>query len=175
VNGDVRTSLIVAADENDLIGRANGDLPWHLPKDFQRFRRLTTGHVMVMGRLTHDSIMARNGWPLPGRFTVVVTRQTGLPAIPGVLYQPDVAAALAMAQSIENFANRFEVFVLGGAQIYEQALPGVDTVYLTRVHTEAVGDVYLPDGWLDAFTLVEADKNDEDNLPVTYCRYERGA
>lgn len=169
----MRTSLIVAADELDLIGRSNGDLPWHLPSDLRRFQQLTNGHVLVTGRLTHDSIVRRLGHPLPGRFTVVVTRQTALPAAPGMLRQPDIASAMTVARSIEEFTGRGELFVIGGATVYQQALPYVDRVHLTRVHIEAQGDVSMPDGWLDAFTLVEAEKSDRDQVPVTFCTYDR--
>ncbi len=170
---NVRTSLIVAADEQDLIGRGDGDLPWHLPNDLRRFQRLTSGHVVVAGRRTHESIVRRLGRPLPNRFTVVVTRQTGLPVVPGVLYQPDVTSAMVAARGIEAFAGRTELFVIGGAEIYAQAMPFVDRVHLTRVHTVADGDVYLADGWLEAFTLVKAEKSDADPIEVSYCEYAR--
>ncbi len=167
----VRTSLIVAADEHDVIGRDN-DLPWHLPADLKRFRRLTTGHVLVSGRRNHDSIVARLGHPLPGRFTVVATRRAGLAGTGSVVYQPSVAAALAVARGIEAFAGRDEVFVIGGAEIYAQALPEVDRVYLTRVHSSVAGDTVLPAGWLDGFAPVGA----EDTGPgagYSWLVYER--
>ncbi len=170
---NVRTSLIVAADERDLIGRSDGNLPWHLPSDLRRFQRLTLGHVVVTGRLTHESILRRLGRPLPGRFTVVVTRRTGLPPLPGVLCQPDITSAMTAARGIEGFAARDELFVIGGAQVYAQALPFVDRVHLTRVHTVAHGDVHMPEGWLDGFALVDAEKSDDDTIPVTYSTYQR--
>ena len=85
----MRVSLIAAMDRRGLIGTEHG-LPWHLPTDLRRFKRLTDGHVVVAGRLTHESIVQRLGRPLPNRLTVVVTRRTDLP---GVVCQPDVAAA----------------------------------------------------------------------------------
>lgn len=169
----VRTSLIVAADEADLIGRSDGNLPWHLPSDLRHFQRLTDGHVVVVGRLTHESILRRLGRPLPGRFSVVVTRRAGLPPVPGALHQPDVASAMTAARGIEGFAGRDQLFVIGGAQVYAQALPFVDRVFLTRVHTHAHGDVHMPEGWLDAFRLVRAEKNDDDQIAVTYSEYDR--
>ena len=169
----VSTSLIVAADEVDLIGRSDGSLPWHLPSDMRHFQQLTNGHVVVAGRLTHDSIMSKLGRPLPGRFTVVVTRRTGLPPVPGVTYQPDIASAMTTARGIEGFAGRHQLFVIGGAQVYAQALPFVDRVFLTRVHTHAHGDVHMPEGWLDGFRLVRAEKSDADQIAVTYSEYVR--
>jgi dihydrofolate reductase len=165
----VTTSLIVAADEDDVIGR-DGGLPWHLPEDLRRFRQLTTGHVVVAGRLTHESIVARLGHPLPGRFTVVVTTRDV--AGPRAVAQPDPEAALALARGIGEFAGRDEVFVIGGAQIYAALLPAVDRVHLTRVHSRTPGDTVMPPGWLSPFALV-ADEPDPRGR-FSFRLYERG-
>jgi dihydrofolate reductase len=148
-------SMIVAADEKDLIGRGN-ELPWHLPEDLRRFKQLTTGHVLVAGRRTHESIVARLGRTLPGRFTVVVSRGTH-PAVDGAVFVPDVASALRVAADVSTFAGRDEVFVIGGAEIYAHSLDKISKVYLTRVHVVADGDVRLPDGWLDGFAPTASD------------------
>jgi dihydrofolate reductase len=153
----VITSLIVAAAENDVIG-ADGALPWHLPEDLKRFRRLTAGHAVVLGRLTHESIVARLGRPLPGRTSVVVSSREpgrgGSGAGGGtaeVAWAGSVADGMTAARAAETAG---QVFVLGGASVYEQALPEVDRVYLTRVHREVAGDTRMPAGWLDGFELV---------------------
>jgi dihydrofolate reductase len=170
----VRTSLLLAASENDVIGR-DGDLPWYLPMDLRRFKALTAGHVVVTGRLNHDSIMNRLGRPLPGRITVVATRKADRPGEGPVIYQPSVAAALSVARSIEEFAGRDEVFVIGGAQIYAETLPEADTIYLTRVHANVEGEVRMPAGWLDGFKLVDREDGPAgEELPYTFERYERG-
>jgi dihydrofolate reductase/diadenosine tetraphosphate (Ap4A) HIT family hydrolase len=153
----VRLSLIVAADEHDTIGR-DGALPWYLPGDLQRFKRLTTGHVVIAGRLTHDSIVARLGRPLPERTTLVVTRQPSLIGTDRVEYLPDVATAIERALEL---AGDDEVFVIGGAQIYEATLPLVQTVHLTRVRGSFDGDTALPAGWLTPFELVAREDHDE--------------
>ena len=163
----MKVSLIVAAAENDVIGRDN-DLPWDLPEDRKRFKRLTNGHVLVSGRRNQDSIVDRLGRALPGRITVVVTRQPR-PNDGPVLYQPSVEGALRTARSIEDFAGRDEVFVIGGAEIYALALPEVDRIYLTRVHGTVAGDVVMPEGWLDGFELVGR----EPQEGYTYEQYER--
>jgi dihydrofolate reductase len=163
----MKVSLIVAAAENDVIGRDN-DLPWDLPEDRKRFKRLTNGHALVSGRRNQDSIVSRLGRPLPGRITVVVTRQLR-PNDGSVLYQDSVIEALRLARSIEDFAGRDEVFVIGGAEIYALALPEVDRVYLTRVHESVEGDVVMPEGWLDGFELVAR----EPQAGYTYEQYER--
>jgi dihydrofolate reductase len=167
----VRTSLIVAADEADVIGVAGG-LPWHLPDDLRRFKRLTLGHAVVAGRRTHESILVRIRRPLPGRFTVVVTRRSH-PGHGSVVFQPDVASALDVARGIEEFAGREEVFVIGGAEVYAQTLDEVDRVYLTRVHQRTGGDAAMPSGWLTPFSLVEREDHAPDGQ-FSFLTYERG-
>ncbi len=126
-------NLIVAAADNGVIGH-QGQLPWHLPADLKHFKALTLGHPVVMGRRTYDSI----GRALPGRANLVVTRQADW-AAPGCETAPTVAAALARAAALGT-----EVFVIGGGEIYRETLPMADVVYLTEVHTEAVGDAFFP-------------------------------
>jgi dihydrofolate reductase len=167
-------SLIVAAAANEVIGRG-GALPWHLPADLRRFRALTTGHVVVMGRLTHESIVDRLGHPLADRTSIVVSRtlrgpgaglaDTGHPGgteLAGalrsswedrVLVVDSVESALAAAASIGAPAGGGEFFIIGGESVYRQALPSVDKIYLTRVHAEVSGDRRMPDGWLAGFEL----------------------
>jgi len=159
--------MILAAAENEVIGRDN-DLPWHLPDDLRRFKAVTSGHVAVLGRRTYESIVKRLGRPLPGRISVVVSR-TPKPGHDTVVYQPTLDAALSVARAIEAFAGRDEVFVLGGAQIYVEALPSVDRVYLTRVHREVDGDAAMPAGWLDGFKETAA----EHHGTHSYLTYER--
>lgn len=135
-------SLIVAAARNDVIGR-DGTLPWHLPDDLKRFRALTTGHHVIMGRATHESI----GRPLPGRTNVVLTRSPSYTA-----EGCTVVHALGEALSAARAAGEEEAFVIGGARVYEAALPRADRVYLTRVDAEVRGDVRLPPlgpGWTE--------------------------
>jgi dihydrofolate reductase len=164
----VRISAIVAADEKDTIGN-NGELPWHLPEDLKRFKRLTLGHVVVVGRVTQDSIVDRLGGPLPGRVTVVVTRRGGIRDLPDLLHRTELTSALATAWEIEQSNGRDEVFLLGGADIYRQGMNLVQTVYLTRVHTTVEGDRGMPEGWLAGFTLVEREPRDG----YTFETYER--
>jgi dihydrofolate reductase len=164
------TSMVVAADEDDVIGR-DGGLPWHLPKDLRRFRALTIGHVVIAGRRTHQSIIDRLGHPLPGRFAVVVSRQAAvLPPQRDVSYQPDVRSAL---QAAHDRADG-DVFVIGGAEIYRQTLSQVDHIYLTRIHAHVGGDTRMPAGWLSGYALVEEEKVTDDELPFSFLAYRRG-
>ena len=124
---------IAAMSLNRVIGAGNR-LPWHLPEDFRWFKRMTTGQVIVMGRKTFESI----GRPLPHRTTVVLTR-AGAP-IPGVRVVADLGQLDAADPA---FAGR-EIFICGGAQIYQQALPRCSDLYLTLVLREVEGDTFFP-------------------------------
>lgn len=169
------TSLVVAAASNEVIGD-RGDLPWYLPADLRRFRSLTTGHVVVTGRVNQESMVARLGRPLPGRTTVVVSRTLPEGRDGDVLRVRTLAAALAAARCLTEQAGRGEFFVIGGASVYEQALPAVDRVYLTRVHREVPGDRALPAGWLTGFELVASqDTAASGEMPgYSWLDYRRG-
>ena len=127
-----RLSVVVAADERGGIGR-DGGLPWHLPEDLKRFKALTMGKPIVMGRRTWDSI----GRPLPGRRSIVVSRQAGL-AIAGA----EVVGSLE--QALDAAGGAPEVCVIGGAELYRLALPLAEVVHLTRVHAVVDADTFLP-------------------------------
>jgi dihydrofolate reductase len=129
-------TLIVARARNGVIGR-DGALPWHLPEDLKRFKALTLGHPVLMGRKTWDSILARNGKPLPGRRNIVVSRQSGFSA-PGGEAAGSLDAALALC------ADAPVVFVIGGAQIYAEALPRAQCVELTEIDADVEGDAVMP-------------------------------
>jgi dihydrofolate reductase len=156
--------MIVAADDKDAIGK-DGDLPWHLPEDTRRFKRITTGHTVVAGRVTHESIVKRLGHPLPDRLSVVISR-TSKPDTDDVKYRWDLDSAIQTAQALEID----EIFVIGGAEIYKAALSLVDRVYLTRVFGDFSGDTVLEPGWLDGFKLVEEEPSTEQYQFRTYER-----
>ena len=130
-------SLIVAAADDGVIGR-QGQLPWHLPADLKHFKARTLGRPVVMGRRTFESI----GRPLPGRANIVLTTRPDWPAPAGVLLARSLPEALALAATQPGGA---EVCVIGGGEIYRQALPAADVVYLTEVHTSVPdGDAFFP-------------------------------
>jgi dihydrofolate reductase len=124
-------TVLAAVGANLVIGRA-GDMPWHLPQDLAHFKATTMGHTLVMGRKTYDSI----GRALPGRRTVVITRQPTWHA-PGVEVAHSLAEALALA-------GPTEVFVVGGSDVYRQALPFADQMMLTEIEQSPEGDVFFP-------------------------------
>ena len=126
-------SLIVAMAKNRTIGVDNA-LPWRCPEDLKHFKALTMGHHMIMGRKTFDSI----GKPLPGRTTVVVSRNARL-NIPGCKVAHSLPEALSLC-----FRDN-EIFIVGGAELYAQALPLVETLYITEIQMEAEGNAYFPE------------------------------
>ena len=130
-------SLIVAADENNAIGKG-GTMPWHLPDELKYFRRTTTGKPVVMGRKTWESI-PEGRRPLPDRRNIVVTRQEGYRA-EGADVVPGVDEAVKLASTFSD-----EVFIIGGGQLYGYGMEIADRLYLTRVHTEIDGaDAFFP-------------------------------
>lgn len=152
-------ALVVAAAENNVIGAA-GSIPWRLPADLKRFKELTLGHTVVMGRHTHVSI----GRPLPKRRTIVVTSGT----IEGMETATSLEGALAMAQR--------PVFLVGGAAIYAQGMRLADTIYLTRVHAAPDGDTYFPVIDETVFRCVareEGVRGPSDEHDFTFLTYRR--
>jgi dihydrofolate reductase len=161
--------LIIAAAENNVIGR-NGGLPWRLKSDMQHFRALTMGKPIVMGRKTHDSI----GKPLPGRTNIVVSRDPAF-AAPGLLVAPSFAAALEVARG-DALRRSTDIMVIGGAEIFAQALPVARRLELTRVHLLPEGDVILPEfssaQWREV-ARHEVARGPQDDAPFTVLSYER--
>lgn len=136
-------SIIVAAAENGAIGKDN-QLLWRLPDDLKRFKQLTLGHPMIMGRKTFESI----GKPLPGRTSIVITRSADLP-LEGVVVVHSLEEALQKAKEIDGE----EACIVGGGEIYRQCQDVATHIYLTVVHTEVEGDTFFeiqnPDAWIE--------------------------
>lgn len=131
----LRLTGIVAMGENRVIGK-NNQLPWRLPADLKHFKRLTTGHPILMGRKTFESI----GRPLPDRTNIILTRDPTY-SMPGCVVVTSLKDALAHAVMLESR----EVFVIGGAEIYRQTLPSLSRLYLTIVHHFFDGDAFFPE------------------------------
>ena len=128
-----RLSIIVAMAKNRVIGAA-GRIPWHLPNELQLFKRVTMGHHIIMGRKTYESI----GRLLPGRTTVIVTRQPDY-RVPGAVVAHSLDAAVAACGADE------EIFVIGGGELYREVLSRADRIYLTTVDAEPAGDTFMPE------------------------------
>ncbi|HVY67716.1 MAG TPA: dihydrofolate reductase [Patescibacteria group bacterium] len=129
-------AIVSAIAKNNVIGSKN-DLPWHIPGDLKRFKELTWGKTVLMGRNTYLSILKRLGRPLPGRISVVISRNDGDKVPEGVLLYNNLDQALA------DFKQQ-DLFVIGGASIYQQLLPKADRLYLTHIDREYAGDVFFP-------------------------------
>ena len=137
-------SIIAALAANRTIGK-DGDLPWHLPADLKRFKRLTGGHPMVMGRRTFESIGSK---PLPGRRTVVLTGRPGWSA-------PGVESASTLGEALALLAGAPQVFIAGGAEVYRQALAVADRLYLTWIKQDFAGDTFFPEFAESDWRLIE--------------------
>jgi dihydrofolate reductase len=159
----MRRSLIVAAAENGVIGVDNR-LPWRLPADLQRFKQLTMGHHLIMGRKTYESI----GRPLPGRITVVLSRSAGVD-VPGV----QVARLLDEAFAQAAARHDEEPFVCGGADVYRQAIGACDRCYLTVVERQYTGDAIFPGLGTDEWALVASEPHGDSEPPYRFETWDR--
>jgi dihydrofolate reductase len=159
-------ALIAALGRNRVIGRDNA-MPWHLPEDLKHFKATTMGAPVIMGRKTYESI----GRPLPGRRNVVITRDPAKLAGAAVDVVTSLDAALALA------ADAPRVFVIGGGEIYAQALPIASRLVLTEIDAAPEGDARFPDFDRDAWVEVSRDARHRDEPPLDYAfvTYERRA
>ncbi len=158
--------ILVAFDENRVIGK-NNTLIWHLPADLKRFKSLTTGHVIIMGRKTFESI----GKPLPNRTTIVISRQADL-QIDGAIIAHSVEEAILKAKSI----TREDIFIVGGAEIYALSLALADQILVTQLHDIFEGDAYFPEILAESWEVTEKERGitDEKNAyQFSYITYSR--
>lgn len=152
-------SIIVALDEQGGMGFQN-EIPWHLPGDLARFKKLTMGHILILGRKTYQSI----GKPLPGREMIVLSRDPQFR-----LEKAAVVQSFAEALQRAADAGESEVFVIGGAEIYQLALPAADRMYLSRLHITSQADVYFPDFKPEEWeTICEQDFPADQENPIPY-------
>ncbi|WAK02204.1 dihydrofolate reductase [Methylobacter sp. YRD-M1] len=161
----MKISLIVAMASNRVIG-INNQLPWHLSADLKRFRQITMGSPILMGRKTYESI----GRPLPGRTNVIISRDPDYKQ-EGCLVFNDIETA------IESCGQKFqEIFVIGGSELYKSMLPMADTLYVTLINKEFSGDAFFPE--LDTRHWAEVSREDIDNDPdagfsYSFIKYEK--
>ncbi len=156
----MQISLIAAVAQNGVIGKEN-KLIWHLSEDLKRFKRLTSGHILIMGRKTYEHLPIR---PLPNRKNIVLTRQS-------IDYQGAYAVGSVEA-AFELCSSDSKVFVAGGAEIYRLFLPFATHLYLTEIHKSFEGDTFFPDIDYAQFKLTDSEFLDGD-LPATFKYYER--
>lgn len=157
-------TLIAAAGENNELGK-NNDLVWHLPDDFKRFKKLTSGHHIIMGRKTFDSFPQ----PLPNRTHVVITRQENYK-------KPGIIVVHSLERAIELTKDDPQPFVIGGGEIYKMAIDIADKIELTRVHGEFEADTFFPEIDESQWELVSEEYHEKDEkhqYAFTYLTYER--
>lgn len=159
-----RISIIVAMAKNRVIG-INNTLPWHLPADLRHFKTLTMGHHILMGRKTYESI----GKPLPGRMSVVITRNIDYNA-------EGVMVAHTLDAAIVKCSDDSEIFIIGGAEIYAQALNLADKLYITEIQKNVIGDAEFPDfnlsEWQEASRIIHHQDIPEP-LEFHFIEYQR--
>jgi dihydrofolate reductase len=168
--GEVDFVLVAAVAENGVIGR-DGALPWRLPSDLRRFRAITLGHPLVMGRKTYDAI----GKPLPGRTNIVTTRDTAF-AARGVTSAPSLEAALTVARGDALRRGVRHIMVIGGGELYRQTIGRARRLEITRVHARPAGDSVFPAidpaQWRETGRC-EYPAGPGDDAPFTTVAYER--
>lgn len=166
----MQISLMWAMAENRVIGRDN-QLPWHLPNDLKHFKQTTLGKPVIMGRKTYESI----GRPLPKRTNIVITRSHHFKA-DGVIVVHSLTEALEAAKNSETDASHDEVVIIGGAQIYQQALPLADRLYVTQVGAHVDGDAYFPEfdwGHYQQIDLIEYPADEANPYPYSFGTWKR--
>lgn len=157
-------TLIAAMAKNRVIGKDN-DLIWHFPDDLKHFKKLTSGHHVIMGRKTYESV----GRPLPNRTNIIITRQQDYQA-EGCLIAHDLESALALVE------NDDQPFIVGGAEIYKQSLDFAKTIELTLIHSEYEGDTYFPDFDTNIWKLARGEKREADDKhahPFEFLTYKK--
>ena len=147
--------LIAAASENNALGKDN-DLVWHLPDDFKRFKALTSGHYIVMGRKTFESFPK----PLPNRTHIIITRQKDYTVPEGCI------VANSLKNAIELCPENEEIFIIGGGQIYKQSIEIADKIELTRVHTTVEADAFFPEIDETIWEVVQSEYHPKDEKHV---------
>jgi len=165
----MKISIIVAASENNIIGRKN-DLPWHLPADLKYFKETTMGHCVVMGRKNFESIPLKYR-PLGGRTNIVITRQTDYKA-EGAVVVNSIDAGIDYSRN----KNETECFITGGGEIFAQSLKFCDRIYLTRIHAIIEGDVHFPElndkEWKEV-SRKDVQPDEKNKYPFSFLVYER--
>lgn len=158
-------TIIAAAAENNALGKDN-DLVWHLPDDFKRFKELTSGHHIIMGRKTFESLPKT----LPNRTHIIITRKQDYKAVGNCIVVHSLQTALKAAQ------NDTQPFIIGGGEIYKQSMDLADKIELTRVHAKVEADTYFPEIDLEHWELVAQEHHSQDDrhkYPFSYLTYIR--
>lgn len=155
------TSIIVAISKNNAIGK-NNSLLWNIPEDLKHFKNITSGHTILMGRKTFESI----GRPLPNRRNIVITRDES--------YKYEgIEVATSLIKALDNCKYEDEVFIIGGGEIYKQALPFADKLYVTHIEKEYDADTFFPEISQDIWIETEKEEHPENDPPYKFSVYEK--
>jgi dihydrofolate reductase len=157
-----RISIFVAVAQNGVIGK-NNSLPWYIPEDLKRFKALTIPHPIIMGRKNHESI----GRVLPNRPNIIITRDPNF-RVQGAIIAHSLEEAIAKAKELDQG----EIFITGGGQVYQEAFPLVERLYLTKIHKDIDGDIFFPDYSKFQKVLSQEDRESGD-LKFTYYILEK--
>ncbi len=158
----MRIVIIVAIAKNGVIGKVNGEMPWHVKEDFQHFKKTTMGFPIIMGRKSFESM----GKPLPGRENIIVTRNTNLK------YDFDGIKILYSLQDAVDYSkslNKDKIFITGGGEIYNQSISFADEMIISHMKFDVVGDVKFPDFNVDDWKIIFREEKEEFEI-VTYLR-----
>lgn len=156
-------AAIVAMSENNVIG-INNELPWHLPQELKYFKKITTGHTIIMGRKTFESI----GRPLPNRQNIVVTRQSD--------YKAEGATVINDLEEYLSHHKEEDLFIIGGAELFKMSFPYLDTLYITEIHHSFEGDTFFPEFNKDEWIIEsrsEAQIDEKSKIKFTYFIYKK--
>ena len=158
----MRIVIIVAIAKNGVIGKANGEMPWHIKEDFQHFKKTTMGFPIIMGRKSFESL----GKPLPGRENIIVTRNTNLKYdFDGIKIFYSLQDAVDYSRSL----NKDKIFITGGGEIYNQSISFADEMIISHMKFDVVGEVKFPDFNVDDWKIISREKKKEFEI-VTYLR-----
>lgn len=167
----IRKTIVVAVSENGVIGR-EGDMPWRLSTDLKRFKALTLGKPVIMGRKTYDSI----GKPLPGRANIVISRQAVGIEHPDVRMAHSLTEAMDVAEEVAGSNGENEICIVGGGQIYAQAMELADRLCVTHVETTVEGDTFFPPidpAFWTATETIDVPAGDRDSYATKFVVYDR--
>lgn len=167
----IKTSHIVAMAENRCIGKDN-QMPWHISEDLKRFKSLTTGHPVIMGRKTFESILGYLKKPLPNRTNIIISR-SGYETDHDAHVFKDIESAIFFGQKTAKELNKKEIFIIGGAQIYTQSLDLANRIHLTKIHKPVDGDAFFPE--IDHEEWQETERTDykDHEPPYSFITLER--
>ncbi len=162
-------SIIAAVSDNGVIGKDN-DIPWNLPDDLRYFNKLTNGHKIIVGRKTHQTIIKRLGHPLDNRQTIIITQQQNFPVL------DNCKTVASWEGALKSVSDEKEIFVIGGTEIYQLAMPHAKRMYLTKVHTQCAGDTFFPTYDTAEWQEISSEshtRNEEDEYDYTFLVLER--